>query len=47
MKLLKNRKVLAALFALVIAVIGVVFGTDLGVSADEVTGLVCQLVACE
>lgn len=46
MNLLRNRKVIAALLALVIAVVGVAFGVDFGVTADEITGVVCQLVTC-
>lgn len=46
MKLLKSKKVIAALLALIIALVSVGLGVDVGVSADEVAGVVCQLVTC-
>lgn len=45
-KLFKSKKVITALLALVIALVSVAFGVDFGVTADEVTGVVCQLVTC-
>lgn len=44
--LFKSKKVIAALLALVIALVSVGLGVDVGVTADEVTGVVCQLVTC-
>lgn len=46
MKLLKSKKVIAAIIALIIALASVAFDVDFGVSADDVTGVVCQLVSC-
>ena len=47
MKILKNRKVLAALAALLLAVAAALTGADLGITGDDIAGVVCQVVACE
>lgn len=45
-KLFRSKKVIAALAALVIALVSVGLGIDVGVDADSITGLVCQVVEC-
>ncbi|UOW66410.1 transmembrane helix containing protein [Aeromonas phage vB_AspA_Tola] len=45
--LLKNRKVLAALAALLLAVAAAMTGADLGLTGEDVAGVVCQVAACE
>lgn len=45
-KLLKSKKVIAALVALVIAAVSVGLNVDVGVTADQVTGVVCQVITC-
>lgn len=45
--LLKNRKVLAALAALLLAVSAALTGAELGLTGDEIAGVVCQVVQCE
>lgn len=47
MKILKNRKVLAALAALLLAISAALTGADFGITGDDVAGVVCQVVACE
>lgn len=46
MKLLKNKKVIAALIALVLALVSVAFGVDFG-TGTELTDAVCSVVTCE
>lgn len=45
--LLKNKKVLTALAALLLAVAAALTGIDIGVSGDDIADVVCKVVACE
>ena len=45
--LLKNRKVLSALSALLLAVAAALTGVNMGVTGDDIAGVVCQVVTCE
>jgi len=46
-KVFKNKKVLTALAALVVALVVALTGTDLGDgTADAVVGVICQVVTC-
>ena len=45
--LLKNRKVLSALAALLLAVSATLTGVELGFTGDDIAGVVCQVVTCE
>lgn len=48
MKLLKSKKVVAALVGLVVALVSVGMGVEFGSqTADAVTSVVCQAVGCE
>lgn len=48
MRLLKNKKVVAALVGLVVALVSVGMGVEFGAqTADAVTSVVCQAVGCE
>lgn len=48
MKLLKSKKVIAALVGLVVALVSVGMGVEFGAqTADAVTSVVCQAVGCE
>lgn len=46
-KIFKNKKVLLALATLVVTLVGVGLGTDLGDgTASAVVGVICQVVTC-
>lgn len=48
MKLLKSKKVVAALVGLVVALVSVGLGVDFGAgTGDAVTSIICQAVNCE
>lgn len=43
----KNKKVVTAIVALVVALVSVGLGTDLGAgTGDAVVGVICQVVTC-
>lgn len=47
-KLLKSKRVVGALVALVIALVSVGLGVDLGEGTEgSVTDVVCQVITCE
>lgn len=47
-KLFKSKKVVGALIALVIAIVSVGLGVDLGEGTEgSVTDVVCQVITCE
>lgn len=45
--LLKNRKVLAALAGLLLAISAALTGVELGFTGGDIAGVVCQVVYCE
>lgn len=46
-KLFKNRKVILALVALLVTLVSVGLGTDMGSGTSEaITGVICQVVTC-
>lgn len=48
MRLLKSKKVIAALVGLVVALVSVGMDVELGAqTADAVTSVICQAVGCE
>ncbi|URY99184.1 hypothetical protein 6939_0005 [Klebsiella phage 6939] len=46
-KLFKNRKVILAFVALLVTLVSVGLGTDMGNgTAEAITGVICQVVTC-
>lgn len=46
LKVLKNKKVVAALISLLLAVAGVLLGIDIGASSGAITEATCQVIGC-
>ncbi len=46
LKVLKSKKVIAALVSLALAVAGVILGVDIGAAGGAVTEATCQVVGC-
>lgn len=46
-KLLKSKKVIGALIALIVALVSVGLGVDLGNAGSAATDAVCQVITCE
>lgn len=46
LKVLKSKKVIAALVSLALAVAGVLLGVDIGAAGGAVTEATCQVVGC-